>query len=215
MLKPPAAGFQPLIHAVARGLGTAVGADVARRMATWFDLIATWNAKIDLTAARTPEELADLMLADAFVLARHPPLGSSMVDVGAGCGAPGLALHLLRPDLAVTLVEPLQKRVAFLRTVSGQLALGPAAKSLLTIVRGRGEDIVREGRSFDGAVARATLAPEDWLALGSRLVGPTGGVWVLLAREKPPLAPGWQFDIDEHYQWPLTNVGRRLLRYGR
>src|SRR6266545_1780127 len=206
MLNPPAAGFQPLIHAVARGFGSTLGDDVAERIAAWFDLIATWNAKVDLTAARNAEELADLMLADAFVLARHQPRGGSIVDIGAGSGAPGLALHLLRPDLTITLVEPMQKRIAFLRTVSGQLATGPTMKGSLLIVRGRGEDVARQGGSFDAAVARATLPPEDWLALGARLVGPSGAVWVLLAREEPPLAEGWQIDVDERYQWPLTTA---------
>ncbi len=215
MLKPLGAGFQPLIHAVARGFETTLDDEVAARIAVWFDLIAAWNAKIDLTAARTTEELADLMLADALMVARHQAHGGSIVDVGSGAGAPGLALHLLRPDLAVTLIEPLQKRIAFLRTVSGQLARGPTAKTSLAIVRARGEDVAREGRPFDAAVARATLAPADWLALGARLVPPAGRVWVLLARDAPPQLEGWTVELDERYEWPLTRVERRILRYQR
>src|SRR5258706_6321931 len=119
-LRPLGAGLLPLISAVASALGAAVDEEAAARIVTWLDLVATWNAKVDLTAARSPEELVDLMLADALVLARHKPPGRNVVDVGSGAGGPGLALHFARPDLSLTLVEPLQKRVSFLRTGSGQ-----------------------------------------------------------------------------------------------
>jgi len=211
-LKPLGAGFFPLISAVARGLQAKLGDDVVARIASWFDLIAVWNAKIDLTAARSAEELSDLMLADALVLARHERHGASVVDVGSGAGGPGVALYLARPDLAVTLVESLQKRVSFLRTVAGHLGAS-GSRGALGIVRGRGEDLAREGPSFTAAVSRATLAPVEWLALGARLVGPAGAVWVLLAREPPPSLAGFRIDIDERYQWPLTGVDRRALRY--
>jgi 16S rRNA (guanine527-N7)-methyltransferase len=181
---------------------------------TWFDLIATWNAKVDLTAARAPEELADLMLADALVLARHEPTGKNVVDVGSGAGGPGLALHVARPDLRVTLLEPLQKRVSFLRTVAGHFGdrAGPGA---LRIVRARGEDLASSDPTFDTSLARATLPPEPWLRLGTRLVTRDGAVWVFLARESPPELSGWEVRIDERYRWPLTGAERRALRYER
>src|SRR5262245_57629553 len=93
-LKPLGAGFLPLISSVAGGLGGALEGEAVSRIASWLDLVATWNAKVDLTAARSPEELVDLMLADALVLARHEPSGRNVVDVGSGAGGPGLALHL-------------------------------------------------------------------------------------------------------------------------
>jgi 16S rRNA (guanine527-N7)-methyltransferase len=211
-LKPLGAGFLPLISSVARGLGSAIEGETAARIATWLDLVATWNAKVDLTAARTYEELVDLMLADALVLARHEPTGRNVVDVGSGAGGPGLALHLARPDLALTLVEPLQKRVSFLRTVSGQLGKGSGSGSL-RVMRTRAEDLVVSGPSYETAVARATFPPEEWLALGTRLVTRAGAIWVLLAREPPPALPGWEPRVDERYVWPLTGAERRALRY--
>lgn len=219
-LSPLGAGFRPLISALLRGLdGTASDASLAH-IVTWLDLLATWNAKIDLTAARSAEELLDLMLADAVVLARHEPAGAKVVDVGSGAGAPGLALSLLRPDLGVTLVEPLAKRVSFLRTVAGNVSTksaGGAARGTgaLRVVRGKGEDLVEQGATFDGAVARATLAPPDWLELGGRLVLPGGYVWVLLAKDDAPAAEGYAIDVDERYTWPLTGVTRRAVRYRR
>src|SRR6185436_16798406 len=105
---------------------------------------------------------------------RHEPNGRNVVDVGSGAGGPGLALHLVRPDLAVTLVEPLQKRVSFLRTVAGHLG-GPGDGSL-RVVRARGEDLVGQRVEFETAVARATLPAPEWLQLGPELA-PRGAVW--------------------------------------
>jgi len=214
VLVPLGAHFLPLISAVAKGLGVSLDDHAVAGLVTWLDLMATWNAKVDLTAARSADELVDLMLADAIVLARHEPQANTVVDVGSGAGGPGLALSLSRPDLAVTLVEPRDKRVSFLRTVAGQLPRPEGRGGSLRVVRAQGEDLVRQGASFDSAVARAVLAPEPWLRLGARLA-PAGAVWVLLAREPPPLLDGWEIDLDEPYIWPLTGAARRAVRYRR
>lgn len=176
----------------------------ADRLAGWVELVAQWNQRIDLTAARSPEELVDLMIADALALSSRVQPGARWVDVGTGAGAPGMGLGLLHPGASFTLVEPLTKRVAFLRTVVGTLTT-PA----VTVVRGRGEDVAGP---FDVAVSRATLAPPDWLALGHRLA-PAGDVYVLLARDEPPALAGRAAVDDVSYRWPLTGAPRRLVRY--
>src|SRR5512142_1789305 len=122
---------------------------------SWLELLATWNRKIELTAARTSEELVDLFLADAIVLHRaRAELQShgSWVDVGSGAGAPGLGMAILDSSLAITLVEPNAKRVAFLRQVVGRLKL------LRVQVRcERAESL--EAALSEEVVARATWAP--------------------------------------------------------
>jgi 16S rRNA (guanine527-N7)-methyltransferase len=184
--------------------------DAARRaLGAWIDLVSAWNARVDLTAARDRDELVDLMLADALLLSPRVPAGARVVDVGSGAGAPGLPIAILRPDVRVTLVEPLQKRVAFLRTAIGSI-LPSGARPM--VERSRGEDLVRRGARFDVAVSRATLAPEKWLALGAQLA-PEGDVWVLLAREPAPEPAGRTIAVDERYRWPLTGVERRAVRY--
>jgi 16S rRNA (guanine527-N7)-methyltransferase len=173
-------------------------------------LVASWNARIDLTAARHEDELVDLMLADALVLAARLPEGARVVDVGTGAGAPGLPLAIARPDLALTLVEPLQKRVAFLRTAVGTL-FAPGA--MPRVARGRGEEIAAKGEAFAVAISRATLPPPAWLELGTKLVRDAGDVWVLLAKEPPPERAGWNIEDDVRYRWPLTGAERRAVRY--
>lgn len=177
---------------------------------TWLDLLRQWNQRIDLTAARSEEELLDLMLADAVVLGRREPAlipeGASVVDIGTGAGAPGLALALLRPDLRVTLVEPLAKRISFLRTV-----LGTLARTDIALRRERAEDVVKKSPgAWDVAISRATLAPADWVPLG---LGLATSVWALLAREEPQTPPGAQKMDDIAYTWPLTGAARRAVRF--
>lgn len=188
---------------------TAALTDTARAgLATWLELLRTWNARIDLTAAKTDAELCDVMLVDALVLAERIPPGARVIDVGSGAGAPGLALAIARPDLRVTLVEPLAKRVAFLRTV-----LGTLRRADVRLERAKGEDFTAHGEPWDVAMARATLAPPAWLELGSRLVSSGGSVWVLLAKESPPVRAGATIVEDVAYAWPHGGAARRAVRY--
>ena len=147
------------------------------------------------------------MLADALVLAPRLDQGARVVDVGTGAGAPGLALALLRPDLRVTLVEPLGKRAAFLRTV-----VGAVGRPDVAIERVRGESLAGR-RAWDDAVSRATLRPQPWLDLAVTLASPGGSVWALLAREEPPVHSHASIEQDLPYSWPLTGVSRRAVRY--
>jgi 16S rRNA (guanine527-N7)-methyltransferase len=201
----PATGW-PIREVLAPSRSPEPSPDVLASLGTWLDRLAEWNAKMDLTAAKDPHALAWLMIADAARLAGELAPNASIVDVGTGAGAPGLGLALLRPDLRVTLVEPLRKRVAFLRTVLGELR-----RADVTVLEKRGESL--EAGVFDEAVSRATLAPDAWLALGARLVRPGGGVWVMLAQGDAPAAPGCALDRTLEYETPSGS--RRLLRYVR
>ncbi len=195
----------------------AFGADappaVREALVTWMALIEDYNRRIDLTAAKDADELCDLLLADAAWLAPRISGEARVVDVGTGAGAPGMAVALLRADLTVTLVEPLQKRVATLRAAIGRALplLGDGARAP-QLRRERGEELVRRGETFDVALSRATLPPPEWLALGARLA-PSGSVWVLLAEAEAPALEGWAVAEDQTYRWPLTDRLRRAVRY--
>ncbi len=182
--------------------------DVVMRLRTWLDLLVTWNARHDLTAARSEGELLDLMLADALALCPRLPPAARVVDVGSGAGAPGLPLALLRPDLAVTLVEPLAKRVSFLRTV-----IGATSRLDVKIHHGKAADLGE--KTWDVAISRATFAPPEWLEAGRALVDPGGSVWVLLAREEPPEAQDMELAESFTYSWPNQGRPRRAVRYVR
>lgn len=197
----------PLVDRAVIALGSELAPGVRDRVETWLGRLREWNARIDLTAARSDEELVDLMLADALVLAPQIPHGARLVDVGTGAGAPGLALALLRDDLRVTLVEPAGKRVSFLRTV-----LGAVARADVVVEQARGEALVGT-RAWEVAVSRATLGPAAWLELGTKLVAPGGHVWVMLAGGASPGHPGVEIDAERAYVWPLTRAERRVVSY--
>ena len=174
----------------------------------WLDLLREWNKRMDLTAARDDDELFDLMIADAIALAPKVAERARVVDIGCGAGAPGLALALIRPDLAVTLVEPLSKRVAFLRTV-----LGTLGRTDIVLVKEKGEATAeRSSNGWDVAISRATLAPAQWIPLGLRLAP---ACWAMLAKDDAPPIEGARIADDIAYRWPLTDASRRLVRYDR
>jgi len=209
----PDVRVDPKVAVVSHFLSEAgLDAAAAPAIGAWIAAVASWNRRIDLTAARSDDELVDLMLADGVVLAQRLAQGERtrrVVDVGTGAGAPGLPLAILRPDLEVTLVEPLQKRVALLRMTAGRLQREGGCQ--IEVVRGKGEDLA-SGPRFDVAVSRATLGPPAWLALGARLADE---VVVMLAQHEPPTLEGWA-TIDDHvYHWPLTGAERRLVIYRR
>jgi 16S rRNA (guanine527-N7)-methyltransferase len=200
-----AAEWSALVTRALSGMATEVAAlgttDRVEALGRYLALVEEWGARHDLTAARNDEELVDLFVADAALLGAHRSDGT-WVDIGSGAGAPGLPLALFCPELAMTLVEPRAKRVAFLRTAVGTFA------PLVTVRRARSEDLA--AASFDVAVSRATLPPSEWLGEGARLA--RREIWLLVAQVEPPGLPGWQADLDLRYRWPLTGFERRAVR---
>ena len=191
---------------------------VRSQLVDWLTLVQEWNRKVDLTAARTPEALAEVGVLDAWQLAGRVGRAVNtesdqrplrVVDVGCGFGPPGLPLAILRPDLRVTLVESLGKRVAFLRSVVGALSLVDRVE----IVHSKGERLAEGAPEFDVAISRATLNPTLWLDLGDRLC-PRGEVIVFLAKEAIPSHPHRRLDWTASYS-TQANAERHLASYCR
>ena len=175
------------------------------------ELVARWNARIDLTAARSAEQLCEVLFADALILADEAlmPRDARLLDVGSGAGAPALPLALLRSDLSMTLVEPLHKRVAFLRTVVGSID-GLAGR--VEVREGRLEPRAPQlaGAPFDVAMARATFAPEVWLPLG---LGLASRALVLTAGSAPTAPADARIVHEARYVLPRTSAARLITTY--
>jgi 16S rRNA (guanine527-N7)-methyltransferase len=154
-------------------------------LAHFASLLMTWTARINLTGAASADDLASNHFPDSFALAARLIDAATVVDVGSGGGLPALPLALLRPELRIQLVEPIAKKVAFLRTAIRELGLGPSERAAgVQVHAGRIEAGAPEfprdlAGGFDVAFSRATLAPDEWLPLGARLVRPGGRVFVL------------------------------------
>lgn len=142
-----------------------------------------------LIGPREVDRLWDRHVLNSAALAEAVPPGARVVDVGSGAGLPGIPLGLARPDLALTLVEPMARRVEFLTDVVA--ALGTPWQ----IVRGRAEErsVVRAVGPVDVVTARA-VAPlprlVGWcrglLAPGTQLIALVGA---RAAAEVPALVP--------------------------
>lgn len=115
--------------------------EVARRFA---DILRTDGITRGLIGPREADRVWERHVLNCAALAPALPDESSVLDVGSGAGLPGLVLAIARPDTAVTLLEPLQRRVNFLREAIAALGLS------VTVVRGRAEDVVRLRRARDG-----------------------------------------------------------------
>lgn len=107
-------------------------------------------------------------ILNSAAVAEAVPEGARVVDVGSGAGLPGIPLGLARPDVALTLVEPMARRVEFLEEVVAELALDGAAGAPLAwrVVRGRAED-----RSVGSAVGTVDVVTARAVAPLPRLVG--------------------------------------------
>lgn len=195
------------IQALARALGGEVDPGVADALDRFAQLVRTWNARLDLTAARGDDALIEVLFADALVLRDRALVaeGASVLDVGSGAGAPAIPLAIVRPDLRVTMLEPLRKRVAFLRTAIGTLDLASRVKAVEGRVDARRP--AAPGGPYDVASARATFGPEEWIEIG-RALAPS---CVLYAAAEPPSPPAHRVD----YALPWSGAPRILARYDR
>ncbi len=158
-----------LVNGAAR-LGVSLDAPTVAKLGRYLELLLLWNRKINLTAITDPVQVVDRHFLDSLVVA--PLLGDAagLVDVGSGAGFPGAVLAILRPTLAVTCVESVRKKVAFLQTLKTELAPN------LEPVCARHDELIRQGRTFDVAISRATWDPAAWVREGADLVGPRGAL---------------------------------------
>lgn len=123
------------------------------RFFDYMNLLLEWNQKINLTAIVQPEDIVLKHFIDSLTISKFIDKDASIADVGTGAGFPGIALKIYRPDLKVTLVDSLNKRINFLNEVISNLDL----KDIYT-VHSRVEDFGRDKvyrNHFDYATARA------------------------------------------------------------
>jgi 16S rRNA (guanine527-N7)-methyltransferase len=131
-------------------------------------LLATEGVSRGLIGPREVPRLWDRHLLNCGLLAPLIPDGATVADLGSGAGLPGLVLAIARPDLSVTLVEPMARRVAFLEEVRAELDL-----SNVDIVRVRAEQW-SQSRRFRAVTARALAALPKLLTWGMPMVGDGG-----------------------------------------
>jgi 16S rRNA (guanine527-N7)-methyltransferase len=166
------------------------------------ELFAKWNSSINLSAARTADEIAEHVIDSLHVISHVPP-NARVIDVGAGGGFPSLVLAICRPDVEITALEPVHKKHAFLRTAARVLALG----NFEAFAR-RFED--HEVHDHDVAMSRATLDLREWLETGLSLVRVGGLVLGFEAIERTDLP-----ESLKRYSYELAGKQRAIVSVER
>lgn len=120
----------------------------------YFELLVEWNEKMNLTAITDGSGVALKHFADSLSLLNFVdiPQNSSLADVGTGAGFPGVVLKIARPDIKLTLIDSLNKRLVFLGEVCAQLGIKAE------LIHSRAEDGARDEKlreSFDFVASRA------------------------------------------------------------
>ena len=148
------------------------------RFDTYAELLVEWNGKMNLTAITEPEEIEVKHFLDCLMLPKYFDLGNTktVIDVGAGAGFPSVPLLIYNPDLCLTMMDAINKRLTFLDTAIHAIGLEA------NLVHARAEDSGQDKHyreMFDLATARA-VAPMNVLAEYCLPFVKAGGYFVAL-----------------------------------
>lgn len=162
----------------------------------YIDLLLKWNARINLTAVRDPEEMVTRHFGESFFAAGilRPYSPASLIDLGSGAGFPGIPMAMLMPEAKVTLIESNQKKSTFLKEVIFALKL-----SNVSVFSGRGEDYDQKAAMV---IMRAVEQFEQALPTAINLAGQQGQIALMIgtsqAEKARDLARGvdWQDAIS-------------------
>jgi 16S rRNA (guanine527-N7)-methyltransferase len=189
-------------------------------ISTYIDILLRWNARINLTAIRDPEDIVTRHFGESLLAARHLfPVSSSvssvssvvkgvhsLADVGSGAGFPGLPIKLWAPHISLTLIESNHKKAAFLREVARALTL-----TNVNIQNARAETLTA---TFDTVTLRAVERFEHILPTAAALVAPAGRLAVLISTAQCDQAVA----ILPHFRWsvpvPVPQSSSRILLVG-
>jgi 16S rRNA (guanine527-N7)-methyltransferase len=143
----------------------------------YLELILRWNQRMNLISRRDTENIALFHFLDSLSILAYTniPTGAKMIDVGSGAGFPGLPLKVCRPDVRLTLVESIRKKVLFLTHVVDTLSLED-----VTILKERAEILINNGSyrcAYDIVVSRAVSHLRSLVPLCLPFLKP-GGMFV-------------------------------------
>ena len=185
----------------------------------YLDLLLRWNARMNLTAIREPEQIITRHFGESFFLAAKlfgspsliPDPQSLLVDIGSGAGFPGIPIKIARPELTVTLVEAQQRKATFLREVLRTLNLDAEVKNVraeaLAASAPQSAEIVtlRAVEKFDSILpVAASLVRRSQPELSAEECSsgsekPSGRLAVLIGKAQvaraQELLPNWQFEL--------------------
>jgi 16S rRNA (guanine527-N7)-methyltransferase len=191
----------------------------------YFRELQKWNRRINLVAAGPDEQLIESHFLDSLTLLPllDPCPEPGLIDVGSGAGFPGLVLKIARPDLPVNLVEPRQKRTAFLRQVIRTLGL-----KKVQVIEDRLEKDAESFAAWRHAIplftSRAFTAIAPFLELCEPFSAPSGRVICMKGRKAEEELHDWRRNQPEsrfkltatlETALPFSGTPRKLLVFTR
>ena len=179
------------LTAGAEALGCPLDDAQADRLLGYLDLLARWNKVYNLTALRDPAQMLTHHLLDSLAVmapmrrhlvevgsrVRGNDGGSTVLDVGSGGGLPGVVIAATQPNITVTCVDTVQKKVTFVRQVAAELRL-PNLQARHTRVEAITDT------QWPLITARAFASLPDIVTLTRPLLAP-GGVWMAMKGQHP------------------------------
>ena len=195
-------------------LGVPLSPHTVARLVLYLQELTRWNARVNLTGHATQADIINKDFLDSLAAARfikpdpgliRPGPGLRVLDVGTGAGFPGLVLKIQDPDLAVTLLEPSQKKAAFLHHIIGLLGL-----SGVTVLIARVEDLEQGQAAPFNLVTTRAVSPELVLEEAPRLLAPGGQVLLFRASPMSDVPSGYRLLRENSFTLPFTNDPRTL-----
>lgn len=169
------------------------------------ELLRSEAVERGLIGPRETERIWDRHILNSAAVAEQISDGTRVADIGSGAGLPGIPLAIARPDLSLTLIEPMLRRTAFLDLVVTELEL-----TSVEVSQHRAEErIVRDRAGFDYVTSRA-VASLDKLARWSLPLLKVGGSMLALKGERAPA------ELEEYGQ-ELAGLGAvdvKVMRCG-
>jgi 16S rRNA (guanine527-N7)-methyltransferase len=170
-------GVAPDLNVALRSAGMEeVSPEAERQFAGYLALLLRWNAKLNLSAIREPQEIVRRHFVESIFAARQVPVGTeTLLDYGSGGGFPGIPIAICRPEVRVTLAESQGKKAAFLREAVRTLGL-------TAMVFDRRVEEMPPDSGFDVVTLRAVdRMAEAWTGAVARVRG--GGCLLAFATE--------------------------------
>ncbi len=184
---------------------------MVEQLEIYCDFLREENEKYNLTAITDHDEVWEKHFADSILGVVAIPQNATLCDVGSGAGFPALPLKIARPDLKVTLVDSLAKRVNFVTMLCEKL--GVVGK----FVHSRAEDFAKtHSESFDVATARA-VAPLPVLLEYTAQIVKVGGIVLAYKTDIAEVDEGKNaaktlgLKLEKHFVFTLPNSSKRCL----
>lgn len=157
-------------------LALALFGPTAPKIQAFADKLAGDGEVLGLIGPKEKDRLWSRHIVNSAALLGFLPQEGTVIDVGSGAGLPGLVIAIARPDLQVTLVEPMERRCSWLQEVVDELGL-----TNTKVLRARSQDLP-PGTTADFVTARAVAALPKLLNMTHHLVGPGGSLLALKGR---------------------------------